>query len=165
MIQGGDPTGTGKGGESIWGGWFNDEIRPTVKACSSPLFLHNLLNRSYIDSSMLVEWSQWLIKARTRTVASSSSHMRNSRIWMVGATFPSLLRLADSWHAQGKYTIFGRVIDGAEDTLTAMERVPVNARNRPLEDIRLENVSGVSRILLCGRSVRGDLYSRLAPRP
>ena len=31
MIQGGDPTGTGKGGESIWGGWFNDEIRPTVK--------------------------------------------------------------------------------------------------------------------------------------
>lgn len=40
MIQGGDPTGTGKAGESIWGGWFNDEIRPTVKACSCPLLLH-----------------------------------------------------------------------------------------------------------------------------
>ncbi len=25
-IQGGDPTGTGKGGESIWGGKFNDEF-------------------------------------------------------------------------------------------------------------------------------------------
>lgn len=26
MIQGGDPTGTGRGGESCWGGRFNDEI-------------------------------------------------------------------------------------------------------------------------------------------
>lgn len=26
MIQGGDPTGTGTGGESAWGGRFNDEI-------------------------------------------------------------------------------------------------------------------------------------------
>mmetsp|Transcript_8763 Transcript_8763/g.18214 ORF Transcript_8763/g.18214 Transcript_8763/m.18214 type:complete len:187 (-) Transcript_8763:41-601(-) len=28
MIQGGDPTGTGKGGESIWGGAFEDEFHP-----------------------------------------------------------------------------------------------------------------------------------------
>ena len=28
MIQGGDPTGTGKGGESIWGGAFADEFHP-----------------------------------------------------------------------------------------------------------------------------------------
>ncbi len=26
MIQGGDPTGTGRGGESLWGKKFNDEI-------------------------------------------------------------------------------------------------------------------------------------------
>jgi peptidylprolyl isomerase len=30
MIQGGDPTGTGSGGESIWGGQFEDEVRPDV---------------------------------------------------------------------------------------------------------------------------------------
>jgi len=29
MIQGGDPTGTGRGGESAWGGRFNDEIDPS----------------------------------------------------------------------------------------------------------------------------------------
>ena len=28
MIQGGDPTGTGRGGQSAWGGKFADEINP-----------------------------------------------------------------------------------------------------------------------------------------
>ncbi len=31
MIQGGDPTGTGRGGESIWGVPFQDEVNPDVK--------------------------------------------------------------------------------------------------------------------------------------
>ena len=30
MIQGGDPTGTGRGGESLWGGMFEDEFREDV---------------------------------------------------------------------------------------------------------------------------------------
>jgi cyclophilin family peptidyl-prolyl cis-trans isomerase len=33
MIQGGDPTGSGRGGESAWGGRFNDEIE-----ASSPVY-------------------------------------------------------------------------------------------------------------------------------
>ena len=31
MIQGGDPEGTGRGGTSIWGQKFADEIVPTLK--------------------------------------------------------------------------------------------------------------------------------------
>jgi len=30
MVQGGDPTGTGTGGESLWGGKFEDEVREGV---------------------------------------------------------------------------------------------------------------------------------------
>ena len=29
MLQGGDPTGTGRGGESLWGGTFDDEFSPS----------------------------------------------------------------------------------------------------------------------------------------
>jgi len=35
MIQTGDPTGTGKGGKSIWGEKFHDEIRETLKVTFS----------------------------------------------------------------------------------------------------------------------------------
>lgn len=31
MLQGGDPTGTGKGGESVWGSPFIDEFHPDLK--------------------------------------------------------------------------------------------------------------------------------------
>ncbi len=31
MIQGGDPTGTGRGGQSLWGGKFEDEVKANVK--------------------------------------------------------------------------------------------------------------------------------------
>lgn len=31
MVQGGDPTGTGRGGSSIFGDKFEDEIKPTLK--------------------------------------------------------------------------------------------------------------------------------------
>ena len=63
-------------------------------------------------------------------------------------------------HLDGKYTIFGKVrarefyhivrsprgakvIDGADTTLDAMERVPVNAKNRPLNEIKLTHVRGL----------------------
>jgi cyclophilin family peptidyl-prolyl cis-trans isomerase len=36
MIQGGDPTGTGRGGQSAWGGRFNDEINRTSELYSGP---------------------------------------------------------------------------------------------------------------------------------
>ncbi|EGF80539.1 hypothetical protein BATDEDRAFT_30088 [Batrachochytrium dendrobatidis JAM81] len=37
MIQGGDPTGTGKGGESVWGSPFPDEFKPNLTHSSRGL--------------------------------------------------------------------------------------------------------------------------------
>ena len=36
MIQGGDPTGTGRGGQSAWGGKFNDEINRASELYRGP---------------------------------------------------------------------------------------------------------------------------------
>src|SRR2546421_2789255 len=36
MIQGGDPTGTGSGGQSAWGGRFNDEINRSSELYRGP---------------------------------------------------------------------------------------------------------------------------------
>lgn len=48
MVQGGDPLGTGKGGESIWGGPFPDEFHPDNKhdrrgVVSVSIILHHVL--------------------------------------------------------------------------------------------------------------------------
>lgn len=59
MIQGGDPTGTGKGGTSIWGKKFNDEIRESLKVlvCN-------------IRSDRCLPIIQWLPKSSDYSVAS-----------------------------------------------------------------------------------------------
>lgn len=43
-------------------------------------------------------------------------------------------------HLDAQYTIFGKVIDGQDSTLDAMERVPVDGKNRPKEEIRTSEV-------------------------
>jgi len=103
MIQTGDPSGTGKGGESIWGPAFEDEIRSTLKFNARGIVA---MANSGPDSNK----SQFFITYNKQA------------------------------HLDGKYTIFGRVIDGADSTLDAMERVPVTPKNRPTQEIQLKKV-------------------------
>lgn len=44
-------------------------------------------------------------------------------------------------HLDSKYTIFAKVIDDADSSLDAMEHVPVNNKNRPLNEITLNKVN------------------------
>ncbi|KAF9648731.1 cyclophilin-like protein, partial [Thelephora ganbajun] len=104
MIQTGDPTGAGKGGQSIWAKPFEDEIRSTIK---------------FNARGMLA-------------MANSGPDTNKSQFFITYGKQP---------HLDGRYSIFGKVIDGADSTLDAMERVPVNNKNRPLNEIRLTNVT------------------------
>ncbi|BEI85052.1 hypothetical protein CcaverHIS002_0504530 [Cutaneotrichosporon cavernicola] len=104
MAQTGDPTGTGKGGQSIWGAPFADEVRQTLK----------------FNARGIV------------AMANAGPGTNKSQFFISYAKQPSL---------DGKYTIFGRVIDGQDSTLDMIERVPVNAKNRPEREIKLESVT------------------------
>lgn len=104
MIQGGDPTGTGKGGQSIWGAPFADEVRSTLK----------------FNTRGIV------------AMANSGPDTNKSQFFITYAKQP---------HLDGKYTIIGKVIDGADSTLDTMERVPVTEKNRPLQEIKLTHIT------------------------
>ena len=67
-------------------------------------------------------------------------------------------------HLDQKYTIFGRVIDGADSTLDVMERVPVNAKNRPLNEIKLLSVRLVFAVIR-SLALTGHERSRYTPIP
>ncbi|KAL7424853.1 Peptidyl-prolyl cis-trans isomerase cyp10 [Cryptotrichosporon argae] len=104
MVQTGDPSGTGKGGQSIWGQPFADELRSTLK----------------FNSRGVV------------AMANAGPDTNKSQFFITYAKQSSL---------DGKYSIFGRVIDGADTTLDLIERVPVNERNRPTTEIKLYNIT------------------------
>ncbi|KAJ7126794.1 cyclophilin-type peptidyl-prolyl cis-trans isomerase [Mycena epipterygia] len=104
MVQTGDPTGSGKGGQSMWGKPFSDEIRSTLK----------------FNARGMV------------AMANGGPDSNKSQFFITYAKQP---------HLDGKYTIFGKVIDGADSTLDAMERVPVNPKNRPINEFKLTHIT------------------------
>jgi peptidyl-prolyl cis-trans isomerase-like 3 len=102
MFQTGDPTGTGKGGHSIWGEKFPDEIKEQLK--------HN--TRGIVS------------------MANSGPNTNGSQFFVTYAKAP---------HLDRTYTVFGKVIDGL-DVLDYIEKVPVDAKNRPLQEIRVQRI-------------------------
>lgn len=46
-------------------------------------------------------------------------------------------------HLDGKHTVFGRVIDGAEEggTLERLEELEVDRKNRPVTEVRIRSVT------------------------
>ncbi|KAG9440517.1 hypothetical protein H6P81_020682 [Aristolochia fimbriata] len=103
MIQGGDPTGTGRGGESIWGKPFKDEF-----------------------NSKLVHSGRGVV-----SMANSGPHTNGSQFFI-------LYKSAN--HLNFKHTVFGTVVGGMT-TLTAMEKVPIDDDDRPLEEIKITSVT------------------------
>lgn len=126
MIQGGDPTGTGRGGESIWGEEFENENCEDLIPIRGALCMAN--------AGMDTNGSQFFIVQASDTDVSSSSveltDGQKQKFEENGGT-PWLV---------GGYTVFGQVLEGMEvvDEIAAVE---TNDNDKPLKDVVMKSVT------------------------
>jgi peptidyl-prolyl cis-trans isomerase-like 3 len=99
MLQGGDPTGSGKGGESIWGGNFADEFHPDLKHGRFSKWFYIQLAHNKDDGSVL-DSAPPADKRGTLSMANSGPDTNGSQFFISYAAQP---------HLNSKYTIFGQV--------------------------------------------------------
>ncbi len=129
MIQGGDPTGTGMGGQSIFGEQFEDEFTP---------YLFNLRGAlSMANSGPNTNGSQFFIVTARQVPAQMLGQME-------GAGYPEEVIAAYTenggtpWLDQ-RHTVFGHVVGGM-DIVDAIEKSETNPADRPLEDVVIESI-------------------------
>lgn len=127
MIQGGDPEGTGRGGQSIWGRVFENEVSGDLRHFVGALSMANagpntngsqffIVTGDKVDPSLLKQmeqlgWSQEIIKAYREKGGSP--------------------------HLDGGYSIFGQVIAGQE-VADAISKVETSAGDKPKEDVVIQ---------------------------
>lgn len=128
MIQGGDPTGTGMGGESIYGENFEDEF-------SRELFnLRGAL--SMANSGPNTNGSQFFIVNNENVPANMLDQLE-------GAGFPA--EIIEAYKGGGtpwldfRHTVFGHVIDGMT-TVDEIANVQRGPQDRPVHDVVIEKV-------------------------
>lgn len=132
MIQGGDPQGTGMGGESIWGGSFEDEFDPE---------LHNLRGAlSMANAGPGTNGSQFFIVQAKEVPAAMLEQMRD----LADSGFPT--EIADAYAKLGgtpwldyRHTVFGQVYEGM-DVVDAIANVEVGAADRPVNDVLINGI-------------------------
>lgn len=128
MIQGGDPTGTGMGGESIWGAPFEDEF-------SNELFnIRGAL--SMANAGPATNGSQFFIVQNQNVPAQMAGQME-------AAGYPKEIITAyekggTPW-LDHRHTVFGQVTSGMDvvDEIAAVER---DMADKPKEDVVIETV-------------------------
>lgn len=129
MIQGGDPTGTGTGGESIWEEQFEDEFSP---------YLFNLNGAlSMANSGPNTNGSQFFIVTAPEVPGQMMDQME-------GAGYPDEVIKAYREHGgtpwlDQRHTVFGHVVDGI-DVVNDINKVETNPKDKPEDDVVIESI-------------------------
>lgn len=129
MIQGGDPTGTGTGGESSFGGSFEDEFSPEVFNLNGALSMAN--------AGPNTNGSQFFIVSNENVPAQMVGQMQD-------AGYPA--EVVEAYKNGGtpwldfRHTVFGQVLDGM-DVVKEISSVDRDASDRPTEDVVMETVT------------------------
>lgn len=133
MIQGGDPTGTGRGGESIWGSPFADEF---------DINLHNLNGAlSMANAGPNTNGSQFFI-----VQASSVDERLLSQMEQIGEQGGFPAQCVEDYKAVGgtpwldfKHSVFGQVYEGM-DVVNAIATTRVDMLDKPFDDVVIEKI-------------------------
>lgn len=131
MIQGGDPEGTGMGGESIWGTDFEEELSPELVPYRGSLCM---ASRGLENSPSL--GSQFFI-----TQAEYDDQMAS---YMQGYGYPAdLLEEYKNYGGYlslyGQYTTFGQVYEGME-IVDRIAAVQTDETDKPVQDVVIERI-------------------------
>lgn len=132
MIQGGDPTGTGMGGESIWGNSFEDEFDPQ---------LHNLRGALCMaNAGPNTNGSQFFIVQAKEVPQNMLDQMKD----LADNGFPP--EIAEAYAEMGgtpwldfRHTVFGQVVNGM-DTVDSIAETQVGANDKPVNDVIINTI-------------------------
>ncbi|MBK0348745.1 peptidylprolyl isomerase [Aerococcaceae bacterium zg-ZJ1578] len=130
MIQGGDPTGTGMGGESIYGESFEDEFSRELFNIRGALSMAN--------AGPNTNGSQFFIVTSSMVPTQMLGQMK-------GLGFPEEIITAYAenggtpWLDQ-RHTVFGHVKAGFENVL-AIEQVETGAQDKPVEPVVITGIT------------------------
>ena len=129
MIQGGDPTGTGMGGESIYGRTFEDEFSREAFNLYGTLSMAN--------AGPNTNGSQFFIVTAKQVPAQMLKQLKDGG-WPEEIV-EEYAKVGGTPWLDHRHTVFGRVVEGMAVVLK-IEGVERNAQDRPLEDVVIESM-------------------------
>lgn len=132
MIQGGDPTGTGRGGESIWGRSFQDEF---------DINLHNLRGAlSMANAGPNTNGSQFFIVQAGSVPENLLAQMEEIGERMFPAdTIEDYKKVGGTPWLDFKHSVFGQVYEGM-DVVDAIASTRVDMLDKPFDDVVIEKI-------------------------
>lgn len=132
MIQGGDPTGTGRGGESIWGHDFENEPDAELRHYRGALSMAN--------AGPDTNGSQFFIVQAREISPDVLSRMESLREHGFPREVIERYRaVGGTPHLDFHHTVFGQVYAGME-TVDAVASAAVDRNDRPVKDIYITGI-------------------------
>ncbi|MBQ1549073.1 MAG: peptidylprolyl isomerase [Acutalibacteraceae bacterium] len=133
MIQGGDPEGTGRGGESIWGHSFEDEFHPDLHNIRGALCMANAGPNTNGSQFFIVQ-------------CKSCDPRFLSQMEQMGTDYGFGPDVIENYKNLGgtpwldfKHSVFGQVCEGM-DVVDAIAEAPTGFQDKPVEDIKILSI-------------------------